>query len=154
MNYTTNHNNMYNGLTWTGEFHHGIDPPEITIMVSEPIIDTLNRYQVVYLNGYELPVFEAEYNAKLSNPSLMPTYIAEDYEYFYYSYKGSAVFNSLDFNQKVYVPLSQGAASIEVFILVYDVQPMLDTLKDLNLPMQLNYFMINECTLLAINAQR
>lgn len=80
--------------------------------------------------------------------------IAEDYEYFYYSYKGSAVFNSLDFNQKVYVPLSQGAASIEVFILVYDVQPMLDTLKDLNLPMQLNYFMINECTLLAINAQR
>lgn len=83
MNYTTNHNNMYNGLTWTGEFHHGIDPPEITIMVSEPIIDTLNRYQVVYLNGYELPVFEAEYNAKLSNPSLVPTYIAADYEYTY-----------------------------------------------------------------------
>nr|HPJ76736.1 hypothetical protein [Clostridia bacterium] len=80
--------------------------------------------------------------------------IAEGYEYFYYSYKGSAVFNSLDFNRKVYVPLSQGAASIEVFVLINDVQPMLDTLKDLNLSMQLNYFIINECTLLAINTQQ
>ncbi|MFA5341682.1 MAG: hypothetical protein WC332_07890, partial [Clostridia bacterium] len=66
---------------------------------------------------------------------------------------GIAVFDENDFKQKVYTPLSQGAAEVESFIMLSDIQPMLNTLKKLNLSMQLNYFIVNDCTLLAINVQ-
>ncbi len=77
----------------------------------------------------------------------------DGYEDFYYAKKGIAVFDENDFKQKVYTPLSQGAAEVESFIMLSDIQPMLNTLKELNLSMQLNYFIVNDCTLLAINVQ-
>lgn len=73
------------------------------------------------------------------------------YEYFYYKYKRLAVFDEQDFTQNVYLPLAQNATEIEVFIMSEDIQPMLDMLKELNMNIQLNYFIINGCTLLAIN---
>jgi len=51
------------------------------------------------------------------------------------------------------MPISNGAVWLEAFILLSEIQPLLDTLKDLNKSMQMNYFIINECTLLAINVQ-
>ncbi|HQM95752.1 MAG TPA: transglutaminase domain-containing protein [Clostridia bacterium] len=77
----------------------------------------------------------------------------EGYEDFYYTRKGKAVFNEDDFRQLVYLPISEGTAQIKVFIMLAQIQPLLDTLKDLNKSMQLSYFMINECTLLDINVQ-
>lgn len=79
--------------------------------------------------------------------------VTEGYEDFYYVRKGNAVFNEEDFKQIVYMPISNGAVWLEAFILLSEIQPLLDTLKDLNKSMQMNYFIINECTLLAINVQ-
>jgi hypothetical protein len=84
------------------------------------------------------------------NQTLFPT---TGYEYFYYTRKGNAVFSKEDFRQIVYLPISEGATRVEAFILIKEIQPLLDTLKNLNKSMQLSYFEINECTLLDVTVQ-
>lgn len=84
------------------------------------------------------------------NQTLFPT---AGYEDFYYTRKGNAVFSKEDFRQIVYLPISEGATRVEAFILIKEIQPLLDTLKNLNKSMQLSYFEINECTLLDVTVQ-
>ncbi|MDD2627295.1 MAG: hypothetical protein PHD20_00170 [Clostridia bacterium] len=80
MDYTTNANNIFLSLDNKGKYTFG---DGTTITLTESVLERLEKYKKDYIVGVDLSVFEAEAEAKINRPDLVPTYIAEDYEYTY-----------------------------------------------------------------------
>ncbi len=80
MDYTTNANNIFLSLDNRGTYTFG---DGTTITLTESMLEKLERYKKDYIVGVDLHTFQAEAQAKIDRPELVPTYIAEDYEYTY-----------------------------------------------------------------------
>lgn len=80
MDYTTNAKNIYNSLINTGTYTFS---DGTSIEIEKNWIQRANDYGKELVIGVDLGTFKTEYEAKINNPSLVPTYIAEDYEYTY-----------------------------------------------------------------------